>query len=284
MHFGKCLLLLEFVKQTEGAAAWWGPVCETCTIQYGTRDPCWVCPAQGTHKGGAANCCWEPWQQMGRDIASAVWLVGRRAFLCPCKTAPKSSPFNPERKVRRWYRMIRKRWLQQGMCAPGVSEKGSALAACQWRWVLFRKGWFWGTEALLRKHARLTLLTSQTVPNKLLGSLSRLPAVLLTPSGYLSSSQLVFLVLGCGAVCILGLIKLPMTSHHPAGGLWAALAPSPLWGLGCHPLSATILTCSCVHVNVCDTLSLGFFEGEFSKNSHPRENSHFWLLFHAWNK
>lgn len=119
-------------------------------------------------------------------------------------------------------------------------------------------------------------LTLRAAPGKLLGSLTRLPGGLLTSPGYLSSWHFAFPVLGLWSCT---------SPRAPAAWLVGYELP---WlpsqrGLACHPLSATIPTCSCVCVSVCDVLPMGFSRGEFPKNSRSRENSHFSLFIHVGN-
>jgi len=92
---------------------------------------------------------------------------------------------------------------------------------------LFRKGWFWGTKALVQKHAgpasaRPDLVGSHWqapgITDQAAWRLAELPR-LPEQDGTLPSQHR-----PCGAACTFGLTKLPMTSDCPAGGLQAALA------------------------------------------------------------
>lgn len=168
--------------------------------------------------------------------------------LCPHQAPLKNSPFKHDRKVRRWCRTVRK-WLQQGICGPGVSEKGSALAACQWRRFWFTKGWFWGTKALVgNMPAPLHPgLTSWAAPGRLAGIPNK------------AAWRLADLWHFAFPVIWLQSCTYPWARQAPRNlcppGWWAMsclgfLAP---WGLGCCPLSATIPARSCICVGVYDT-------------------------------
>lgn len=185
------------------------------------RDPHWGCHVQGTCEGGAATCCWDPWQWTGRGTASAPWPVWHTPV--PSSSPSEKLPFQ-------------------------ARAKGQMMQNGQKMMITAGRLWVWGLRERLCPcslpiekglvYKRLVLGNqspgSETCPPHFTqawphgqplascaGSLTRLPGGLLTSSGYLSSWHFAFLVFGL------------WSCTYP----WASQAPHNLWPPGWWPMS-----------------------------------------------
>ena len=142
-----------------------------------------------------------------------------------------------------------------------------------------QKPWFRNMPALLRPGLTLWVATG-----KLPGSPTRLPGGLPSSPGYRSKM----------ALCLpsIGLVELHVPSGSPSSP-WPQTAPLVGYRLPWlpSPHKGWAPTCSLprspsahVYVSMCVTLPMGLSKGHFSKNSYPRENSHFWLFIRVWNE